>query len=554
MDPQTCHRLVTTSVYKKEDGLEMDVPVNTRQTYTVVRHGHLFLTTDDVSCSGATITIKGETVEGIVESVSVTITVTEIKIEIGANTLTDLDSNLPMPLTCLNAGGCRAGTMTYVLPASRNLCPLYTVRVIPMRPTLVKTDEGNQPGFVNNEHKLLFLTGKQEPSPPGCDLTFTMVATQYPHIKLVLDEQEELTAQKVASILPPSSLNLDLEIRASEEYVSFRFERLITERLGDMGARLCRMSTATLMHTELSPFTPDAVLRVRGDVIQELQCRRLTVTARLGDQRGKTCSTAALPIWLHNQPVYLQAGDHMIIHHAEVEHVDCRSTFTPYFMTITGDVLTADPAVRRVDIALERLPNLGSGGVTHEKFSTDLIYTSEEVQRFNQLIHFSRTKKRVLDALTSKYCEDNDACGQFSPNRGTSSFSLSNLEQHLTNPISSLFRGFTEKLQAFGSYCSICIMLWFTAHLLYKVGRTIYFVKANSIGIPDALRLSFWPAQIYASNAAALRRLDQEEAVPLKTMTMSTTTTLGRDSMNKSDPAIPTYMQYEESSRNHHVQ
>ena len=542
MDPQTCHRLVTTAVYKKEDGLEIDVPMNTRQTYTVVRHGHLYLTANDVSCRGATITINGETVNGVVESVSVTITVTEIKIEISDNTLTDLDNNTPMPLSCLNAGGCRAGSMTYVLPASRNTCPLYTVRVLQMYATQIKLEEGDQQGFVNHEHKLLFIAGRDEPSPPGCDATFTMTATQYPHLKLVLDEQDELTTQKIAGILPPSSLNLDLEIRASEEYVSFRFERLITQRLGDMGTRLCRMSAATLAHTELSPFSSNAVLRVRGDVIQELQCRRLIVTARLGDKRGKTCSTAALPVWLHNQPVYLQAGDHMIIHKAEIEHVDCRSFFPPYFTTITGEILTADPVVRRVDVKLEPLPALGDGGITHEKFSQDLIYTSEEVNRFNQLIHFSRTKKRVLDALTNKYCEDTESCGQFSPARGTSSFSLSNLEHHLTNPISSLFRSFTDKLQAFGAYCSILIALYLFILMAYKIGRVVYFVKLKTINVTEALRLSFLPAHTYAANAAALRRRHEDDELALQRLTFTPPPPREDGHLNRSDPALPTYL------------
>ena len=93
----------------------------------------------------------------------------------------------------------------------------------------------------------------------------------------------------------------------------------------------------------------------------------------------------------------------------------------------------------------------------HHGDSGDLLYTSEEIEEFNTMIHFRRTKERVLDALVSKYCESGD-CGKFKPSAKSSYFNLEMLKDTITHPFAWVGE-LRESLADIGSYCSLIILL-----------------------------------------------------------------------------------------------
>lgn len=512
ISPAQCHSIVTRGTYKREDGGQINIEVNSRKSYTMIRHGHLYLSANNVACSGASVTLaRGETVSGIIESISVTITVQQIQIEVAPDHLTDLDEHISIPTACNDASGCQAGHTAYIIPELGSKCPLYSIRVIQLQETTINTQAGPQPALVNMKHKVIFVTGRSEPSPAGCPQSFNMISTQYRQLRLIKEQSDQAAVQTLADGLPPSSLDLDLEIRTSEEYLSYRFERLFSHQIAETGQQLCTVAAHSLQHAELSPFAKDSIIRVRGDILQELQCNKVTVSARLGDQRGKVAQcSSALPVWHGTKPVWLQASSHLLLPASEIDAVACSAAYVPLFLTNVGSIIMADPIVRVVDITLDTLPSLfnANTSVLHQGFATDLIYTSQEVKKFNHLLHFSRSRHRLLDSITQRICETPNACGGYQAPEGSSGFSLSQLETSITHPFTSVFSSLNTMLTTVGGYCSLIIMGYCFISLGIRIFRLMRILSTphNFMTRRQALRLAFFPAEDYAAAATSNMR------------------------------------------------
>ena len=503
-----CHQLVTMGTFIREDGRQIHIPMNTKQTYTITKHGHLYLTSNDVSCEGANINLDGELVQGLVVTASSTIGVERIDVEHSSDGMVDLTTHNAIPSSCQSLKGCIAGTDTYIIPGEHQECPLYAVRIAPMKTVMVTTKDGQDKCLVNTEHKLLFQIGPVEPSPTACGEAFTITTTQYSHLKLVIGTAEEERVHRVASQLPPSSLDLDLEIRASEEYLSYRFETMLVKNLHLLGENLCQLASEAVTQMERSPFSPIAIIRVRGDIVQELQCNPVEVTARLGDARSKLCHPTAFPVWLHNQPTWIETGSHVISDRPSTAMMDCKAIFAPYLITKDDHLLVADPYVRQVQLPLQSLPTFlapVNQQVVHQGFSQSLLYTSDEVTKFNNLVHFARTRDRVVDALTAKYCEGNADCGDFQPPSGSTTFDVKSLEDTIAHPWTALWSELFTKATQAGSICSLVVAIYVILGTGYKLCRVFDYVRHRQVNPSDAIRLVFSPG-----TALARAVLDQQ--------------------------------------------
>lgn len=515
ISPAQCHAIVSRGTFEREDGAQINIEPNTRKSYTLIKHGQLFLSTNDVACTGASVTLnRGEAVTGIIELLSVTITVQQIQIEVSPTHMMDLDDHLIIPSTCGDAAGCQAGHTAYIIPEKVSTCPLYSIRMLDMQPTTVTTHTGPQPAMVNLEHKMIFVTGRKEPSPSSCTQSFSMISTQYRQIRLIMNQADQAAVQTLAEGLPPSSLDLDLEIRSSEEFISYRFEKMFSDQIASTGHQLCTVAAHSLHQAEVSPFAKDSIIRIRGDVLQELQCHPVNVAARLGDKRGDgdQC-TSALPVWHGTKPAWIQANGHVLMPDSEIDRVDCSAAYVPMFVTNVGSVLVADPTVRVIDINLEKLPNMltANNTVMHLGFATDLIYTSQEVKKFNHLLHFSRSRHRLLDSMTQRVCEAPNACGGYQAPEGSSGFSLSQLEESVTHPFTSVFSSLRKMLDTVGGYCSLMIGLYCITTFslrLYKLFKLLYHPHSTMTG-RQALRLAFFPTHDYVRAIAAAHRTFQ---------------------------------------------
>ena len=497
MTPEQCKQTVDRWTFIKEDGNSIIISPNRVYYYKYLAHGTLRTSEDNVGCSGAKVTINGEIHDSLVEMISAEILIKEISLEIDFQKAIDLDNHTPLPAVCSREVSCQAGSVAYVLKHPENSCPLYTIRSLKMQRIEVEISTGPAPALLSREHKLLLPLGQQEVAHSECHPVFGIQATTYADLKVVTSEHAVASVANLAQHLPPSVVDLDLELRTSEEFLAFLFEESMKNNLKQVSSSICKMGKHGLGISELSPFHPNSLLRLRGDIIQELTCIPVIVDIRIGEKRSDLCTMDALPAWLHNQPIYVQSDSHLIVEEADISAISCDSTYQPIFMAADEKTLvSASPDVKVVELTLSHLDEdylhlVNQKELVHTSFNKDLLYTHEEMSKFNDMLHFQRTRKRVVNAMVAQYCAGNPSCGSYQPGGAASTFSLDSLKDKVYGPFSFLSE-WEGTLEKYGAYCSLLILLIAVLSTIYKVTHVIWLTFRRKLGFKQALKLGLF--------------------------------------------------------------
>ena len=167
--------------------------------------------------------------------------------------------------------------------------------------------------LVNHDPKLI-LRITDTSRDDNCDVQIHH--TNYPELKVIIDSEAP------AIDIMQTQINMDLELRISEEYLMYRTKELPMSKSKSMQLHLCILGLNSLQQMERSLFHTDALIRTCGHILQELQCAKCQVTATLGYQRGDLCRTEYLPVYLGEEAVYLDAMG-MIVTTPVLDQVDC---------------------------------------------------------------------------------------------------------------------------------------------------------------------------------------------------------------------------------------
>jgi len=491
-DPAVCKSTMERRVYNKEDGGSIPVEVDRSYTYKYIAHGSLQLATDNVYCQGSSIMLNGERHDDVVELVTAKVKFISVDIEMDIGSATDLESHVKLPTTCAREITCSDGPFAYVVEHPASSCNMYILRSLNMRKTQVKTSKGSETALVSHEHKLLFIIRDREVTQKDCRPIYECQQTNFHDLKVVLQEDSISQIEKLADHLAASQVDIDLELRTASEYMSYRFERLLADQLRHVAGNLCKLSQHTFGAAELSPFHKHALLRVKGELLQELTCKEVRAEVRIGEERSDRCYSDAIPAWLDNQPVLIAARTRLVLSHDESQTVRCDAMYSPVFRTDDGTLVQAAPVVKVVDITLTHFQSdylhLGEVGVVHETFGEDILYTTQEISKFNNLLHFGRSRNLVLDSLVRKYCTGGN-CGSYTPGTG-SAFSLNALKDEIQQPI-HWFEDILKSLEKYGGICSIIVLCLTIITLVYRIGQTVYLALCRKVQPMHAFRLSF---------------------------------------------------------------
>ena len=168
-----------------------------------------------------------------------------------------------------------------------------------MKKVQLETNKGSQTAYVSDEHKLLLIMKPDEATDDSCRPLLSVGGTQYPTIKILHNGNlQSSNFQNIISKLGPSQLNIDLELISAVEYEAYDLEQKMSLQMHLVGTSLCTMSRQNLHQAEISPFHKDSLIRVRGDIVQELRCEIVTAEARKGANRGEHCFKDSLPVWV----------------------------------------------------------------------------------------------------------------------------------------------------------------------------------------------------------------------------------------------------------------
>ena len=252
-----------------------------------------------------------------------------------------------------------------------------------------------------------------------------------------------------------------------------------------MQKNLCVLGLSSLQQVERSPFHRDSLVRVRGMIIQELSCTPCQVTVNLGYKRGDMCHTEYLPVYLNEEAVYLDALG-LVVTEPVLDQVDCNEVFTPIFETTTGKLITANPHIIEVKMAISNPEQLGfhEGPLEHMEDTESLLYTKAEVKAYSEWIHASRARK----ALTRRYCASSESCGLYQPTEpGT--FNLENLVTELENTL-DWKQWMMTYLQTGGQYASIVILVVWMLKLTQRL-LAVLSIKKQGFDWRTAVMLNF---------------------------------------------------------------
>lgn len=492
---EDCLKMRDHSIYTKEDGNTISTDVNTVVRYKMVRHGTLHTSTENVECVGTTIWINQEQHKSVVELLSVELLIEEIDISIEGRKATDLDREIPLPEACVSENRCLVGTTSYVLRPRPDQCPLFVVRKLPMEHIQVDTDAGRKPAIINRAHKLFFMLGEQE-AVPDCPTSTNMYHTEYPNILLAFGANPGRPQKTIGGSVTASLVDPELELKIVAEFLAYEQETRVNDEVEAISRELCHRMRTTLLEQELSPFHQDALLRVRGDVVQEIFCTAVDVELRMGEKRGASCYAKAIPAYLRDEPVWVTAGERLVVSQHEAGEVPCGQQPPPVFRTAYGNLVVADPDVKAIQLPLEHLGEAfvhAEGKLRHEVSDGELLYTEEEMAQYNQLVHYGRTREIVLDNLVAKYCSSGE-CGNYQPAR-PDNFNLDHLGEELT-PWGRFWHNTKEDIAYFGSGCASLIVLYFMIRTLFAILGL--FIQICIKGTP--LSIALWDALGWSSD------------------------------------------------------
>ena len=179
---------------------------------------------------------------------------------------------------------------------------------------------------MSDSTKTLLTLGATEVAPAGCKPVFTYIATEHPQIKVVTRDIAIADISNLQQHLEAGNLDLELELKVTSSYRAYHLDSIINYQLASMGSKLCHLSRHTIKTIELSPF------RVGGDLVQELSCVKTSAQVRIGENRVGKCYADSIPAWIHNKPVRIQAGTHLVLQQDAVGMVNCNNTYAPIFV------------------------------------------------------------------------------------------------------------------------------------------------------------------------------------------------------------------------------
>ena len=461
------------------------VTANQKLYYKMFRHGSTHADIDNVHCEGEAFSVDGKMHRSMLEMVSVEFLMEEVELEYSPGSLKDLYYNIQLPVRCQVDRECVHNLATYVILEPRTWCPLKLIRTIPMKTVTVKARGRERTGLVSHAHKVFLLEDAEYQAPSTCHFKEKFLNTNFDKLKVVRGPLRTYAAE-----LAQDGLDLDLEVRVLSEYKAFMAEQSLATQQSDLAQALCRMTQHNLHAVEISPFNQDALLRISGEVLNELRCTRVTVQVKPRTSVGY-CTLDGLPAYYKGQLWFVQPVTRLLIQPEDARRVKCDNAYLPVFVVNGSMALIADPEVRVYNSSIVewRMQDAGRAGREHEEYSDDLLYTKAEVDQFNFLIHFSRTRQKILSSITENYCVSGE-CGTFRPQRPYTPFNLANLEERL-DPEQYLIhhvQRYVEKVGLIGGALYLIQLILQVLKKLY-IGYHLYFVKRTNL--KSTLHLTF---------------------------------------------------------------
>jgi hypothetical protein len=374
-----CIEVAQSQLLTTEDQRQVRVLMGSTINYKYVESGSVTMSETNVACEGGEIKIQGQKHDNLLKLVTVAFTITEIDIWEKKNWLRVEEGMLPR-FCSLATEGCALEDFTITIDLGKvNLCPYGQIRVVPME---VFTYQGKFM-LISDEHKLLVEVKEKVPIPAECVVSGKLIKTNFDRLFLY---QGEL-GQNV-DLIDPATLDLELESRVVDFYMSMWALGLVRESEAKWQTEVCSL-TAGRMHEDQVVLHGDHVLRLQGELILEFPCEKTRVRTRLGMKPSEDICYDHLPVFTaDNMLEFMAPITRMLVSKSAVSVINCSTHYPLLFEDITGQMITANPEVRRVEVKLNNYHHLDATSGNHSELFTfsSLLYTKEEIAAYQEMI------------------------------------------------------------------------------------------------------------------------------------------------------------------------
>ena len=498
MTEQDCQSIAGSHIFIDETQRSHQVPRGrARIFYKYVTGGTLTASHDSVACTGGVMKVNGKEHTDVLELHSVELRIDEVEVATKENgDLIDVENHEILPSNCQSGSTCRTMTAAYTFPDRRERCPFFKIKTLHVQLIKITVEENPLFLLISNDSKIAVpLPSLQGTAAPNhCTSYFDIYSvTKYPELAVVFAENiRDLGNLKEVS---GPEVNLDLEQKVADNYLSFHLKKTISKDILRVGSQLCNAMSSSWLSQDLSPFHEKQLLRARGEVLQELECRPVMVRARVGESYNNKCYKGGLPVNLGSEHLLMSANTRTLFEPATILEVPCNEITAPMFIADDGTVLVANPEVKVVNIALnhQRAPLMDTldfdGAQDEEEIFQNLLYSSKELSSFTEYLHFQQVHSAAVQQLVGTYCAGNADCGRYKPGQGYN-FNLDNFERELNefNPFTKM----DEWIRYLGAYGGFIIFVWYVLTLLYSLS-TIVKYRCRGYFWKDSIQLTMRP-------------------------------------------------------------
>ena len=458
---QQCQSMVTTGYWTTREGTRHRIKIGEESIVHVSEKGVLHEETNKIWCEGEDLKINGNIINGVVKMVQYRTKIEDESYLIDRKRIEVVNSHVKLPVGCtVETGGC-LGERTYTWNPPVNQCPLVKIN------TGKFTPEGGW--LLEYRAKLLFKITDTSPSPTGCP-TGDIFHTEYEDLYLTQEAQFPHIDE---------SIEIGLYVKQSSDYVMYETERLTNNLAESTHHHMCKQLYLK-SKDELVEMTGGRFGRRSGDVLYTFECVQKTgkITG------GKSCYDR---IPLQNS-VFVDPTTRIGTQHATIK--ECNQKFPEAIKTNEGWVALPD-------LSPIKDPSQFQGemsNMTHEDMSRGGLYTTEEIEEWEQFITYGTFRESLLNSISTGACVHREIC-KTNNQQGLPSYNIDRLMEEIKtemNPLSKM----RMWIENYGAYLSaLIIMVW--------IGKVILWIALlfNTI-VPEGKNVAV--ALVYATCCGAL--------------------------------------------------
>ena len=306
ISPQECKSMHESGIYR--DGDTYPVTVNSVLHYQKVAKGQLTLTSDNVFCNGEQTWIGSVLHDQVMMFTDTVISIQEVQLELDfkSRSASDLTNRRDLDESCFQARSCLSSNESYVKLEEVGTCRIREIKSLMIEEYTVDTDKGRSDLIVSFENKIAIE--KRSPLTPGLECQKQVnkyYATNIDDLYIIYDRDMGKETLKGVEV---EGVNIRSQMVAESTFLSVITAVKSEDLHIETNARICSTIANAIESIELSPFTPNAVLKRQGDLIMQIQCEVKEVSVTLGESVDTHCLEGYLPVTFEGKEALISAG------------------------------------------------------------------------------------------------------------------------------------------------------------------------------------------------------------------------------------------------------